>query len=225
MVVLSKQKLSRRKQILQALASTLAANPGKRITTAELAKKVGVTEAALYRHFPSKAKMFEGLIEHIEHKIQELSEPIVSDTSETNPDKDFYIEKCKRLLTAILTFAEKNPGMSQILSGNALTGEIDRLRQRVATIYQHIETLLVDILGSSTQLISHIKNSSTVITKLLVNIIEGRINQYVRSDFKLIPTEHWEEHWLLLQQGIFHFGERNKPMHNTPSSTQAIPTT
>ena len=117
-------KISRREQILQAVVHMLEANPGGKITTANIAKTVGVSEAALYRHFPSKAKMFEGLIEFIEDAIFSRTSRILQDF----PQADV---RCEKTITLVLSFAEKNPGMCRLLAGDALVGETDRLRQRI----------------------------------------------------------------------------------------------
>jgi len=126
-------KLSRRDQILQALAHMLETNPGARITTASLAKAVGVSEAALYRHFPSKAKMFEGLISFIE-------DTVFSRVTRIQQDFDQAEVRCEKTITLVLTFAEKNPGMCRILSGDALSGETDRLRLRIHQFFERLET-------------------------------------------------------------------------------------
>jgi len=138
----SPQKPSRKQQILQALAHMLEINPGARITTANLAKEVGVSEAALYRHFPSKAKMFEGLIEFIEATIFTRINRIRS-------EHDSTLSRLEHAMTLILTFAEKNPGMCRILTGDALSGETERLRARVAQFFERLETQLKQILRES----------------------------------------------------------------------------
>ena len=117
-------KTSRREQILQCLVAMLENQPGSRITTAALAKNVGVSEAALYRHFPSKAKMFEGLIDFIE-------ETIFSRTNLITHSDAPSIRQCEQILTLVLTFVERNPGMARILTGDALAGEHDRLRNSI----------------------------------------------------------------------------------------------
>src|SRR5690554_4093773 len=117
------QKISRREQILQALAQMLENNPGQRITTAALAREVGVSEAALYRHFPSKACMFEGLIGFIEETL--FSRITLITQSDVGG-----VRQCEQILTLLLAFVEKNPGMARILTGDALSGETERLRVR-----------------------------------------------------------------------------------------------
>ncbi len=190
------EKLSRRDQILQALAHMLETNPGARITTASLAKEVGVSEAALYRHFPSKAKMFEGLIAFIEETLFSRISRILQDIPEAEP-------RCEKTLSLILGFAERNPGMCRLLSGDALSGETERLRQRIQQVFERIETQLKQILreaelreGKLTQ------QSPAALANLLTAVVEGRIRQYVRSEFSLKPTEHWDQQWQTLQAGL-----------------------
>ncbi|WP_300426323.1 nucleoid occlusion factor SlmA [uncultured Thalassolituus sp.] len=190
------EKLSRRDQILQALAHMLETNPGARITTASLAKEVGVSEAALYRHFPSKAKMFEGLIAFIEETLFSRISRILQDIPEAEP-------RCEKTLSLILGFAERNPGMCRLLSGDALSGETERLRQRIQQVFERIETQLKQILreaelreGKLTQ------QSPAALANLLTAVVEGRIRQYVRSEFSLKPTEYWDQQWQTLQAGL-----------------------
>jgi len=187
------EKLSRRDQILQALAHMLETNPGARITTASLAKEVGVSEAALYRHFPSKAKMFEGLIAFIEEALFSRISRILQDIPEAEV-------RCEKTLALILGFAERNPGMCRLLSGDALAGETDRLRLRIQQVFERIETQLKQILreaelreGKLTQ------QSPAALANLLTAVVEGRIRQYVRSEFAAKPTEYWDQQWASLQ--------------------------
>ena len=192
----SDEKLSRRDQILQALAAMLESNPGGRITTASLAKEVGVSEAALYRHFPSKAKMFEGLISFIEETIFSRITMIITDVTEVEI-------RCERVLTLILTFAEKNPGMCRLLSGDALSGETDRLRQRIQQVFERIETQLKQILREAElRENKRTTQSPAAIANLLTALIEGRIRQYVRTEFASKPTEYWEQQWKLLAESL-----------------------
>jgi TetR/AcrR family transcriptional regulator len=186
------EQISRRDQILQALAQMLESNPGARITTASLAKAVGVSEAALYRHFPSKAKMFEGLIAFIEDAVFSRITRILQDFELAN-------ERCERTLTLVLTFAEKNPGMCRLLSGDALAGETERLRQRIQQFFERIETQLKQILREAEMREKKVPvQTASAEANLLTAVIEGRIRQYVRSEFKELPTQYWNEQWALL---------------------------
>ncbi len=188
---------SRAQQILEALACQLENNPGQRITTAALAKEVGVSEAALYRHFPSKARMFEALIEFIEDTIFSLVNRILEEHSNAH-------DRCQQLLVVLLGFSAKNPGLSRILVGDALTGEHDRLRVRITQFYDRLETQLKQILReaeSKNEL--PVGHPSTAIANLLLATAEGRMNQFVRSGFQQSPLERWEQQWALLSVSLF----------------------
>ena len=190
------QKPSRKQQILQALAHMLEVNPGARITTASLAKEVGVSEAALYRHFPSKAKMFEGLIEFIEATIFTRINRIRSEQDET-------LARIEQSTSLILTFAEKNPGICRILTGDALSGETERLRARIAQFFERLETQFKQILREAE--LRDVKSSridEAAMANLVLAIIEGRIRQYVRSEFKTKPLTHWQEQWTYLASSM-----------------------
>ncbi|MAR89565.1 MAG: nucleoid occlusion factor SlmA [Pseudomonadota bacterium] len=196
-MTVSERKVSRKEQILQALAHMLEASPGGRITTAALAKEVGVSEAALYRHFPSKAKMFEGLIEFIENSLFSRINLILKE----EPDSAL---QCGQILHLLLGFAEKNPGITRILTGDAITGETDRLRQRVVQLFDRIETQLKQILreaelkeGRRTRL------TATQAANMILALAEGRICQYVRSGFTRPPLAGWDEQWQLLAESLY----------------------
>lgn len=189
-------KVSRRQQILEALARMLEAAPGARITTAALAKEVGVSEAALYRHFPSKSKMFEGLIEFIE-------ESLFSSINQISQDGSPALAQCKKILTFLLAFAEHNPGITRILTGDALTGETARLRVRVAQLFERLETQIKQILREA-ELREGLRPNLpiTAAANLLVATASGRISQFVRSEFRHLPTEHWQDQWPVLIAGF-----------------------
>ena len=136
------KRSSRAQEILQALARMLEVSQGGRITTAALAAELGVSEAALYRHFPSKTRMYEGLIDFIEDTIFTRIRTIVDD----EPDA---LGQCYRILTLVLTFSEKNPGISRILNGDALTGETGRLHERIAQLFDRLESQLKQTLRES----------------------------------------------------------------------------
>ena len=193
----TKQRGERRQQILECLAQMLEDTPGGRITTAKLAINVGVSEAALYRHFPSKTKMFEGLIEFIEETMFSRINSIV------NSD-DSAINQCEKILTLLLTFAERNPGISRLLTGDALAGETERLRQRIMQFFERIETQIKQILREA-EMREGIRPvlTTSAAANLLLATAEGRISQFVRSEFKRSPTEMWPEQWALLTQGFF----------------------
>lgn len=199
------RKTSRKEQILQALAQMLENGPGERITTAALAREVGVSEAALYRHFPSKAKMFEGLIKFIEDTLFVRINRIMQDEPGTE-------RRCERILTLLLTFAEKNPGMTRLLTGDALAGETERLRVRIGQLFDRLEAQLKQILREA-QIREGLKPpvSPTVLANLLLAAAEGRLSQFVRSEFKRQPTENWDEQWQYLAQNLL------QPYTETPA--------
>ena len=188
---------SRKEQILQSLAAILEQTPGGRITTAGLAKHVGVSEAALYRHFPSKAKMFEALIEFIEDTLFSRISQIVTEPSSAEV-------RCERILRLVLTFSEKNPGITRILTGDPLAGETERLRHRVSQLFDRIETQLRQVLremplhGESL-----LTKNPAVVANLMLVMAEGRISQYVRSDFRRLPTTEWDVQWKAVSKGLF----------------------
>ena len=189
-------KPKRAQQILEALAQQLETHPGQRITTAALAKEVGVSEAALYRHFPSKARMFEALIEFIEDSVFGLVSRILEEHPNANA-------RCEHLLTMLLSFSSRNPGLTRILVGDALTGEHDRLRVRITQFYDRLETQLKQILReaeSKNEL--PVGHPSTAIANLLLATAEGRMNQFVRSGFQLSPLERWDQQWQLLSTNL-----------------------
>lgn len=190
------KKPSRKEQILQSLARMLETSPNERITTAALAREVGVSEAALYRHFPSKARMFEGLIKFIEDTLFTRFNRILADESSAE-------KRCEQVLFLILTFAEKNPGITRIMAGDALAGETERLRTRVAQIYDRIESQLKQILREA-QIREGLKPpvSAVALANLLLAWCQGRMNEYVRSGFQRSPLENWETQWDYLRANL-----------------------
>lgn len=192
-----KSKPNRRQQILEVLAGMLEKNPGERITTARLAKEVGVTEAALYRHFPSKGKMFEGLLEFIEESVFTRIKLI-------NKDVPNGVERLQRILIFVLAFAEKNPGMCCLLVGGALAGEKPKMRQRAAQFFSRLETELRQILREAEiREQKKLRLTGASGASLLSLNIEGRLHQFVRSEFKLSPTQGWSSHWPVLAASLF----------------------
>lgn len=194
---LKPEKVSRKQHILQALAEMLELTPGGRITTAGLAKQVGVSEAALYRHFPSKAKMFDGLIEFIEDTIFSRVNFILNSDANTQ-------HRCHNTLYLLLSFTEKNPGITRILTGDPLSGESDRLRVRVAQFFDRLETQLRQVLRES-----ELRDGYTIdfdipaTANLMLSVVEGRISQFVRSNFEQKPTQDWEQQWQIISLTIF----------------------
>jgi len=190
-------KSNRRQEILQAFALMLENRPGARITTAALAAQVGVSEAALYRHFPSKGKMLEGLLEFIEESLFSRINRILAEEPTAQ-------QRCKMVLWLLLSFAERNPGLARLMLGDALQGETERLRNRVRQLFDRLETQLRLILREwAVTRVPGPELGSTAGANLMLSAAEGRINQFVRSDFRALPTSGWEEQWQALERAIF----------------------
>ncbi|HHG3544885.1 TPA: nucleoid occlusion factor SlmA [Vibrio parahaemolyticus] len=191
------KKSNRREEILQALAQMLESAEGaSRITTAKLAKQVGVSEAALHRHFPSKARMFEGLIEFIEEALMTRINRILDDEKDT-------LERIRMVMHLILAFSERNPGLTRILSGHALMFENERLRERINQLFERIETQLRQILRE--RKIREGKSfpvEERILAAQILGQVEGSLNRFVRSDFKYQPTANFDEYWALLSAQI-----------------------
>ena len=175
----------RRIQILQMLAQMLQTPGGERVTTALLAKRLDVSEAALYRHFASKAQMFEGLIEFIESSVFGLINQITE--REANPAL-----QCKQIASMLLTFGEKNPGMTRVMVGDALVFEHERLQARMNQFFDKIESTLKQCLRNDT---SHFKTNvptmdAQVRASVLAAFVSGRLQRYVRTGYRRAPTEH-----------------------------------
>ncbi len=188
---------NRKQQILEILALQLEENPGKRITTAGLARAVGVSEAALYRHFASKAKMFEALIDFSEDAVFGLITSIIE--QEKNG-----IVRCEKIVQVLLGFSERNPGITRVLAGDALVGENERLRARALQFFERLETQFRQILreanlDNSARLVGTIDSGANQI----LAFVEGKMNQFIRTSFNKKPTEHYQEQWQVLQRGLF----------------------
>ena len=169
----------RRIQILQALATMLEEPGTERVTTALLAARIGVSEAALYRHFASKAQMFEGLIEFIEQSLFTLVNQI--QTREESGQA-----QAKRIVSMVLQFAEKNPGMTRVMAGDALVFEHQRLQERMNQLFDKLEASLRQSLKEATTLDAKLHASVATAFE------QGRLQRYARSGFKRLPTEQLE---------------------------------
>jgi TetR/AcrR family transcriptional regulator len=181
---------ARRLQILQVLAQMLEDPKGERVTTAALAKKLDVSEAALYRHFASKAQMFEGLIEFIEQSLFGLVNKITA-------EEENGVKQIHAVLSSLLSFAEKNPGMTRVLVGDALVNEDDRLQARINQLHDRLEATLKQCLRiAATQ--GHEEEDATAKANLLLCYVMGRWQQFAKSGFRRLPTELWEKQWKLL---------------------------
>ena len=167
----------RRLQILQTLAAMLQDPQPEKITTAALAARVGVSEAALYRHFSSKAQMYEGLIEFIEQTLFGLIAGITTDT--LSP-----IAQVEAIISMLLNFAAKNPGMTRVLIGEALVHENERLQKRINQLHDRIEAQLRQCLrlGGGRQ-----SEFSAPLANLLQCMVVGRWHQFTKSGFTRAP--------------------------------------
>lgn len=177
----------RRVQILQTLAAMLEQPGGERVTTAALAARLDVSEAALYRHFASKAQMFEGLIEFIEQSVFTLVNQILERDA---PARD----KAARIVSMLVQFAEKNPGMTRVMVGDALVYENERLQSRMNQFFDKLESMLRQALrdaaaagGSATPTVD-----AQVRASALAAFVAGRLQRYARSGFRRLPSEHLE---------------------------------
>lgn len=188
---------NRKQEILQALANMLETNLGERITTAKLAEAVGVTEAALYRHFPSKARMFEGLLDFVEDTLFTRINKIMEEDKQA-------LGRCLKICQLVLLFAEKNPGISRLLTGDALMGEQQRLRVRVNALFERVETQFKQVLRERAMREGkELPTNEMVIANLFSSWLEGQIRQFVRSEFKHLPSKHLAAQWQLIQKSIF----------------------
>jgi len=178
----------RRVQILQALAAMLEQPGAERVTTAALAARLEVSEAALYRHFASKAQMFEGLIDFIEQSVFTLVNQILEREGATGA------QQAARILTLLVQFAERNPGMTRVMVGDALVYENERLQQRMNQFFDKIESTLRQVLrgaataeGSTTPSVD-----AQVRAAALTAFVVGQLQRFARSGFRRAPSEHLE---------------------------------
>jgi TetR/AcrR family transcriptional regulator len=184
----------RRVQILQALASMLEQPGADRITTAALAARLSVSEAALYRHFASKAQMFEGLIEFIEQTVFSLVNQIAEREGAAASDPGAGVKHAGKVVSMLIQFAEKNPGMTRVMVGDALVFENERLQQRMNQFFDKIESTLKQCLrdggqaeGSATPTVD-----AQVGASVLTAFVVGRLQRFARSGFKRLPSEYLE---------------------------------
>ena len=189
-------QVDRKQQILMALAEMLEEAPAARITTARIGAAVGVSEAALYRHFPSKRTMYAALLEFAEDTLFSLIGRIPGEQAGA-------LDQCHRLLCIYLEFCEKNPGITRLLTGRALTGESMRLHQQVEQLYQRLETQLKQYLREA-EMREQLRTRLPVATaaNLLMAAAEGRVSQFCRSNFRRSPLEGWADQWAQLTDGL-----------------------
>ena len=183
----------RRIQILQTLAEMLQQPSGDRITTAALAARLDVSEAALYRHFASKAQMFEGLIEFIEQSVFTLINQIVAREEAAGGDpRAVGVRQASKIVAMLMQFSERNPGMARVMVGDALVFENERLQTRMNQFFDKIESTLKQCLragvaegASATPTVD-----AQVRASVLAAFVAGRLQRFVRSGFKRLPSEH-----------------------------------
>jgi TetR/AcrR family transcriptional regulator len=171
-----RQKGERRLEILKALAQMLEAPKWERITTAALAERLDVSEAALYRHFASKAQMYEGLIEFIESSVFSLANKIAEDEADGR-------KQCDKLLEMLLAFAEKNPGMVRVMTGDALVGEHERLQARMNQFFERFESTLKQALRVGGD--EHAVDKAGAMIRYAI----GCLHQFAKSGFAKKPSE------------------------------------
>ena len=187
----------RKRDILQAYAAMLETHPGERITTAALAGELDVSEGALYRHFPTKAKMIDGLLDFAEETIFGRVGGIVESDREPSA-------KCGAILLLLLSFCETNPGFARVFVGDALLGETGRLHARVRQFFDRIETQLRQIVRESHAVRPQAPPlGPNAAANLMLASAEGRIAQFVRTEFKAVPTRDWAEQWAVLERAAF----------------------
>ncbi len=182
----------RRLQILQTLASMLETPKGEKITTAALAAKLACSEAALYRHFASKAQMYDGLIEFIEQSLFGVINQITSEETEG-------LKQVEAIIALLLRFAQKNRGMTRVLIGDALVNENERLQNRINALLDKVEAALKQALRiAATQ--ENLKPDADfgALANLLRCYAIGRWEQYARSGFSREPLAQWQQQWPML---------------------------
>lgn len=186
----------RKTEILQTLAQMLEGPAAERITTAALAAKIGVSEAALYRHFRGKADMFAGLIDFVEDTLFTLINKITS-------DEQSGLRQAEAIIGMLLGFAQKNRGMTRVLIGDALVTEDDALQTRINQIHDRIEAALKQALRFAvTQ--KEISDGVDLAAQAnaLMSFVAGRWHQYAKSGFRRDPAEFWQRQWKQLLEGV-----------------------
>ena len=182
----------RKNQILQTLAEMLEKPQQEKITTAALAARLDVSEAALYRHFASKAQMFEGLIEFIEQTLFGLVNKIAAEETDGRQQLD-------GIISLLLGFAQKNPGMTRVLIGDALVNENERLQARINQLHDRIEATLRQALRiAATQNETAAPQDANAVANLMLAFVVGRWHQFAKSGFKRSPMEHLDTQKALL---------------------------
>ncbi len=192
-----RRPVPRRQQILEALAREIELHPASRITTARLAGVVGVSEAALYRHFSGKAAMFEALIEFAEDAVFGLVNRIVAEES------DSARRCCERIVGVVLGFAEHNAGIMRVLLGEALVGEERALSDRAGRFFQRLETQLRMVVRDAGDATLAQRSRAGVSANLVVAFVLGRMHQYSASGLRRRPTEDLDRQWAMIAGAVF----------------------
>lgn len=172
----------RKLQILQTLATMLEHPKGEKITTATLAAKVGVSEAALYRHFASKAQMFEELIEFIESSIFGVINQIVA-------QQEKGLSQAQAIIHLLLNFAERNPGMTRVMIGDSLVNEDERLQLRMSQFVDRVELAIKLALRTAVTQNEAIESQVSARSNLIISFVIGRWHRFAKSGFKLSPMD------------------------------------
>ena len=193
----SSHPIPRRQQILEALAREIEQRPASRITTARLAGVVGVSEAALYRHFPGKAAMFEALIEFAEEAVFGLVNRILAEESDTAR------RCCERIVGMTLGFAEHNAGIMRVLIGEALVGEDRALSERVARFFERLETQLRIVVRDARDASLTQRSQAGASANLMVAFVIGRMHLFSSSGLRRRPTEDLERQWAMIAGAVF----------------------
>ena len=179
-------------QILQTLAGMLEQPAAEKITTAALAAKIDVSEAALYRHFASKAQMFEGLIEFIEETLFGLINKI-------SAEEKSGLRQLEAVTTMLLGFAQKNRGMTRVLIGDALVHENERLQARINQLHDRVEATLkqaIRFAASQNEFPADIDAAARA--NLIMSCVSGRWQLFAKSGFKRDPMQYWPDQWRTL---------------------------
>jgi TetR/AcrR family transcriptional regulator len=186
----------RKNQILQTLAQMLEAPAPDKITTAALAARLDVSEAALYRHFASKAQMYEGLIEFIEETLFGLINRLTT-------EEKSGVKQAEAIVAMLLGFAQKNRGMTRVLIGDALVHEHERLQARINQLHDRVEAALKQALrfaAGQGELAEGIDVGAEA--NLLMSLVTGRWHQFAKSGFKRDPLELWPRQWAQVASGL-----------------------
>lgn len=186
----------RKNQILQTLAQMLEGPAAEKVTTAALAKRLEVSEAALYRHFSGKAQMFEGLIEFIEQTLFALINKITT-------EEQSGLRQCEAIIGVLLGFAQKNRGMTRVLIGDALVNEDEKLQLRINQLHERLEATLRQSLRFAmtvNEIAADVDAGAQA--NLIMSFVIGRWHQYGKSGFKRDPTELWGKQWKQLMEGV-----------------------